>query len=174
MVKDSHIDNSHEESSQWNIYAPHMDRWISPLGFIMPNDRHWDAFETYVTDVYGLEWELIGEAWKDYLGYMVDIIKQLGADDEVVYEYKSPLRESIQKSFYINELVGKTMIRLNENLNSKIHDAVSSTFRKNKRLKGQHKITRYFMKHYGLDKWEADQAMVQYLSKQQSMNEKKL
>ena len=71
----------------------------------------------------------------------------------------------------LNSLVEKTIRRLNENLNSKIHDAVSSTFRKNKGLKGQHKITRYFMKHYGLDKWEADQAMVQYLSKQQSMNE---
>jgi len=178
MVKETKIDYSHEDPSQWNIYAPHMGRWISPLGFISPNNRHWTAFEDHVMDIYGLDWELVGTVWNNYLKEVTKSFRLLARK---VYEDDTPswdmqydyLAEGLnnQKSFYINELVGKTMIRLNENLNSKVHKAVNDTFKKNKGLKGQHRITRYFMKHYELDKWEADQAMVQYLSKQQSRNE---
>ena len=67
----------------------------------------------------------------------------------------------------ISSLVEKTIRRLNENLNSKIHKAVKDALLHNSALTGQRNIKRYFMKHYGLDKWEADQAMVQYLSNQQ-------
>lgn len=179
MIKETKIDTAHEDPSQWDIYAPHMGRWISPMGFISPNNRHWSAFEDHVMDIYALDWELVGPLWDNYLREVTKSFRQLANKSKLFKGLDSLQHDYMveglnnQKSFYINELVGKTMIRLNENLNSKIHDAVSSTFRKNKGLKGQHKITRYFMKHYGLDKWEADQAMVQYLSKQQSMNEKK-
>ena len=177
MLKETKIDTSHEDPSQWNIYAPHLGRWISPMGIISPNDRHWSAFEDHVMDIYALDWDYVGPVWDTYLKVITISFRQLanktkfGKDDSLQYDY---MEEGLnnQKSFYINELVGKTMIRLNENLNSKVHKAVNDTFKKNKGLKGQHRITRYFMKHYGLDKWEADQAMVQYLSKQQSLNEK--
>ena len=67
MVRETKIDDSHEDPSQWNIYAPHMGRWIGPMGFISPNNRHWTAFEDHVMDIYGLDWEMVGTAWNNYL-----------------------------------------------------------------------------------------------------------
>jgi len=258
MLKETRIDTSHEDPSQWNIYAPHMGRWISPLGFISPNNRHWSAFEDHVMDIYGVDWELVGTIWNTYLKVITKSFRQLagkamGNDTppwDMQYDYlaegltnqkylhkvlnrlvdetdikMSPYNEPIayptwivddsegvdlgvlldsgldhwnfkEFSEYVRNMYGLTKSEtmdiwepyadrldtkyqslawttnyLNENLNSKIHKAVNDTFKKNKGLKGQHRITRYFMKQYGLDKWEADQAMVQYLSKQQSLNE---
>ena len=176
MLKETKIDTSHEDPSQWNIYAPHLGRWISPMGIISPNDRHWTAFEDHVMDIYALDWDYVGPVWDNYLKEVTKRFRQLAnktkfcKDDSLQYDY---LVEGLnnQKSFYINDLVGKTLRRLNENLNSKIHKAVKDALLHNRALTGQRNIKRYFIKHYGLDKWEADQAMVQYLSKQQSLNE---
>lgn len=178
MLKETKIDTSHEDPSQWNIYAPHIGRWISPMGIISPNNRHWTAFQDHVMDIYALDWDYVGPVWDNYLKEVTKIFRELAGkamgDDtppwDMQYDY---MEEGLnnQKSFYINELVGKTIRRLNENLDSKIHKAVKDALLHNSALMGQRNIKKYFMKHYGLDKWEADQAMVQYLSKQQSLNE---
>ena len=269
MVRETKIDDSHEDPSQWNIYAPHMSRWISPLGFISPNNRHWTSFENHVIDIYGLDWDYVGPVWDNYLkevtkNFRLLARKAMGDDtppwdmqydylaeglnnqkylhkvldrmvDETMVEYgevEAPIayptwviddNEGVDlavlldsgyehwnfKEFsdYVKDMYGLTndetmdiwepyldginekfslyiaqnnlkhpwtshwVNESSEDLNVTVHKAVDDTFKKNKGLKGQHRITRYFMKHYELDKWEADQAMVQYLSKQQSMNE---
>jgi len=271
MIKETKIDTSHEDPSQWNIYAPHMGRWISPLGFISPNNRHWTAFQDHVMDIYALDWDYVGPVWDNYLKEVTKIFRLLArkaqGDDtppwDMQYDY---LAEGLNNQKYLHKvlerLVNETMVEygeveapiayptwviddnegvdlavlldsgydhwnfkefrdyvkdmygltnsetmdiwqpyldgvdekfniyitqnnlnhpwrthwvngqefrsiiMNENLNDDVHKAVEDTFKKNKGLKGQHRITRYFMKHYDMDEWEADQAMVQYLSKQ--------
>ena len=121
------------------------------LGVLLDSgSNHWNfnEFSLYVHDIYGLTEDETKDIWEPYL-------------DRVHEKF----------NLYILQNTLNHPWRINENLNSKIHKAVNDTFKKNKGLKGQHRIRRYFRKQYGLDKWEADQAMVQYLSKQQSLNE---
>ena len=152
MVKETKIDDSHDDPSQWNIYAPHMGRWISPLGFISPNNRHWSAFENHVMDIYGLDWEMVGTAWNNYLKEVTTTFRLLAGraqgDDSLQYDY------------------------LAESLSSRVKKEVDDLWDEDKKLKDEDKIKKYF-EDKGLDKQDADEAMVQYLSKQQSLNESK-
>ena len=123
MLKETRIDTSHEDPSQWNIYAPHMGRWISPLGFISPNNRHWTAFEDHVMDIYGLDWELVGTAWNNYLKEVTKVFRQLagkamGNDTppwDMQYDY---LAEGLNNQKYLHKvlqrLVDETMIEYGE------------------------------------------------------------
>jgi hypothetical protein len=109
--------------------------------------------------MYGLTNSETMDIWQPYLD---------GVDEKFnIYITQNNLNHP-WRTHWVNGQEFRSII-MNENLNSKIHKAVNDTFKKNKGLKGQHRITRYFMKHYDMDEWEADQAMVQYLSKQQSM-----
>ena len=118
MVRETKIDDSHEDPSQWNIYAPHMGRWISPLGFISPNNRHWSAFENHVMDIYGLDWELVGTAWNNYLKEVTTTFRLLAGkaqgDDtppwDMQYDY---LAESTEDNFLdkiVEQLLAETKI----------------------------------------------------------------
>ena len=122
MVKESKIDDSHEDPSQWNIYAPHMGRWISPLGFISPNNRHWSAFENHMMEIYGLDWELVGTAWNNYLKEVTKIFRLLArkamGDDtppwDMQYDY---LAESTEDNFLdrvLQRLVDETIVEYGE------------------------------------------------------------
>ena len=258
MVKETKIDDSHEDPSQWNIYAPHMGRWISPLGFISPNNRVWSAFEDHVMDIYGLDWEMVGTAWNNYLKEVTTNFRQLAAkaqgDDtppwDMQYDYLAESTEdkfldtivnqlvneteidydngiphisafpdpdfSMDTSFYLNkdlwenlfgdmfksfwthcrEVYGLTDAEIQkvwwayktevlkkiewkgsldeskEDLDDEVHKAVDDLWDEDKKLKGEDKIKKYF-EDKGLNKQDADEAMVQYLSKQQSLNESK-
>ena len=119
--------------------------------------EHWNfkEFSDYVKDMYGLTNSETMDIWQPYLN---------GVDEKFnIYITQNNLNHP-WRTHWVNES--------KEDLNVKVHKAVNDTFKKNKGLKGQHRITRYFMKHYDMDEWVADQAMVQYLSKQQSMNER--
>ena len=118
MVKETKIDDSHEDPSQWNIYAPHMGRWISPLGFISPNNRHWSAFENHMMEIYGLDWELVGTAWNNYLKEVTTTFRLLAGkaqgDDtppwDMQYDY---LTESTEDNFLdkiVEQLLAETKI----------------------------------------------------------------
>ena len=122
MVKETKIDDSHEDPSQWNIYAPHMGRWISPLGFISPNNRHWSAFENHMMEIYGLDWEMVGTAWNNYLKEVTTTFRLLAGkaqgDDtppwDMQYDY---LAESTEDNFLggvLQRLVDETMIEYGE------------------------------------------------------------
>ena len=104
LVKESTIDDSHEENGQWTIYAPHMGRWIGIFGFLGPNFRHYNAFEEYVTTMYGLGYEEVGFVWNKYIAAMKDIIKQLTKTE---YEdiYWQRFNESKEDNF-LDKIVG--------------------------------------------------------------------
>jgi len=253
MVRETKIDDSHEDPSQWNIYAPHMGRWIGPMGFISPNNRHWSAFEDHVMDIYGLDWEMVGTAWNNYLEevtsnfrvlarkahgpdtppihynyylgestedkFLDTIVNQLVNETEIEYDDGIPHISafpdpdfSMDTSFYLNkdlwenlfgdmfksfwthcrEVYGLTdaeiqkvwwayktevlekinFTPLNESLSSRVKKEVEDLWDEDKKLKDEDKIKKYF-KDKGLNKQDADEAMVQYLSKQQSLNESK-
>lgn len=93
MLKETRIDTTHKNPSQWNIYTPHMGRWISPMGFKCPNDRHWNAFQNHVMDIYALDWELVGRVWDNYLTEVTKSFRQLAnkskfvKDDSFQYDY---------------------------------------------------------------------------------------
>jgi len=88
LVKESTIDDSHEENGQWTIYAPHMDRWIGIFGFLGPNFRHYNAFEEYVTTMYGLGYEEAPFVWNKYITTMKIIIKQL-TNPDMGYQFEN-------------------------------------------------------------------------------------
>jgi LAS superfamily LD-carboxypeptidase LdcB len=104
LVKESTIDDSHEENGQWTIYAPHMDRWIGIFGFLGPNFRHYNAFEEYVTTMYGLGYEEAPFVWNKYITTMKIIIKQLTKTE---YEdlYWQRFNESKEDNF-LDKIVG--------------------------------------------------------------------
>jgi len=108
--------------------------------------------------------------------------------EEVVFNYYTTLYKNIYKSYLeMNEddkvptskpeewFRGDEVFdiggRLNESLSSRVNKDVDDLFSKNKKLTNEKKIKSIFMYKYGMNKQDADQAMVIYLSKQQSLNE---
>ena len=69
------------------------------------------------------------------------------------------------------KFLDKVVDKLNESLSSKVNKDVDDLFSTNKNLTDEKKIKSIFMDKYGMNKQDADQAMVIYLSKQQSLNE---
>ena len=108
--------------------------------------------------------------------------------EEVIFNYYTTLYKNIYKSYLeMNEddkvptskpeewFRGDEVFdiggRLNESLDSTVNKEVDDLFSKNKKLTNEKKIKSIFMDKYGMNEQDADQAMVIYLSKQQSLNE---
>jgi hypothetical protein len=117
------------------------------LGVLLDSGSdHWNfsEFSVYVHDMYGLTEDETKDIWETYL--------------ERVYE---------KFNLYITQNNLNHPWRINESkedLNDRVHTAVNDALKHKSKLRGQTKIKKYFMDK-GMDKWEADQAMVQYLSK---------
>ena len=108
--------------------------------------------------------------------------------EEVVFNYYTTLYKNIYKSYLEMDEDDKVPTnkpeewfrgdevfdiggRLNESLSSRVNKDVDDLFSNNKKLTNEKEIKSIFMDKYGMNKQDADQAMVIYLSKQQSLNE---
>ena len=108
--------------------------------------------------------------------------------EEVVFNYYTTLYKNIYKSYLeMNEddkvptskpeewFRGDEVFDigggLNESLSSRVNKDVDDLFSNNKKLTNEKEIKSIFMDKYGMNEQDADQAMVIYLSKQQSINE---
>lgn len=90
--------------------------------------------------------------------------------DYVWIEYRKIIREKI-KDDTIEKIEDTHIERFLESLSSRVNKDVDELFSKNKNLSNEKEIKSIFMDEYGMNKQDADQAMVIYLSKQQSLNE---
>jgi hypothetical protein len=121
----------------------------------------------------------VGVAGVNYLRNMYGLTKSESV--ELLNTYYSTLFEDIWDSIVKNQDLDHyedddydsdwISTNLNESLSSRVNKDVDDLFSKNKKLTNEKKIKSIFIDKYGMNKQDADQAMVIYLSKQQSLNE---
>ena len=128
-----------------------------------------DYEKEHLTNIYGLSpVEMLAVIYSYYTQLYRNIYKsylEMDEDDKV----PTSKPENWIKGDEVFEIGG----RLNESLSSRVNKDVDDLFSTNKNLTDEKKIKSIFMDKYGMNKQDADQAMVIYLSKQQSLNESK-
>ena len=135
------------------------------------NKRRWEYIEDYekdyLTNIYGLNSEeMIEVIYNYYIKLYSNIYNsylEMDEDDKV----PTSKPEKWMRGDEVFEIGG----RLDESLSSRVNKDVDDLFNKNKKLSNEKKIKSIFIDKYGMNKQDADQAMVIYLSKQQSLNE---
>jgi len=133
--------------------------------------RKYEYLEDYERDqlknIYGLtDDEMVKVVYKYYTKLYNNIYKSYLEMDE---DNKVPTSEP--EKWFRGDEVFEIGGRLNESLSSRVNKDVDDLFSTNKKLSNEKKIKSIFMDKYGMNKQDADQAMVIYLSKQQSLNE---
>ena len=133
----------------------------------------WETLETYIPGkimwvlehIYGLNKREQLEA-----GYSINnLIRKKLNNCELKNRYN--FNNYMSDEDYVKAIDNNTNKHLNESLSSDVNKDVDDLFSKNKKLTSEKKIKSIFMDKYGMNKQDADQAMVIYLSKQQSLNE---
>lgn len=133
----------------------------------------WETLETYIPGkimwvlehIYGLNKREQLEA-----GYSINnLIRKKLKNCELKNRYN--FNNYMSDEDYVKAIDNNTNKHLNESLSSRVNKDVDDLFSKNKKLTSEKKIKSIFMDKYGMNKQDADQAMVIYLSKQQSLNE---
>ena len=127
-----------------------------------------EDYEKYqLTNIYGLNSDEMEEVVEKYYGEFYSNIYnsylEMDEDDKVP--------TSKPEKWFRGDEVFDIGGRLNESLSSRVNKDVDDLFSTNKKLSNEKKIKSIFMDKYGMNKQDADQAMVIYLSKQQSLNE---
>ncbi len=135
------------------------------------NKRRWEYIEDYekdhLTNIYGLNSEeMVKVIYNYYIKLYNNIYKSYLEMDE---DDKVPT--SKPEKWMRGDEVFDIGARLNESLSSRVNKDVDDLFSKNKKLTNDEKIKSIFMDKYEMNKQDADEAMVIYLSKQQSLNE---
>jgi len=126
-----------------------------------------DYEEEHLTNIYGLNSEELEEVIFNYYTKLYNNIYksylEMNEDDKV------PTNKP--EEWFRGDEVFDIGGRLNESLSSRVNKDVDDLFSNNKKLTNEKEIKSIFMDKYGMNKQDADQAMVIYLSKQQSLNE---
>lgn len=126
-----------------------------------------DYEEDHLTNIYGLNSDEIMEVIHKYYNLLYNNIYssylEMNEDDKVP--------TSKPEEWFRGDEVFEIGGSLNESLSSRVNKDVDDLFSTNKNLTDEKKIKSIFMDKYGMNKQDADQAMVIYLSKQQSLNE---
>ncbi len=135
------------------------------------NKRRWEYIEDYekdhLTNIYGLNSEeMVKVIYNYYIKLYNNIYKSYLEMDE---DDKVPT--SKPEKWMRGDEVFDIGAMLNESLSSRVNKDVDDLFSKNKKLTNDEKIKSIFMDKYEMNKQDADEAMVIYLSKQQSLNE---
>lgn len=126
-----------------------------------------DYEEDHLTNIYGLNSEEIQEVIFNYYTTLYNNIYksylEMNEDDKV----PTSKPEKWMRGDEVFDIGGS----LNESLSSRVNKDVEDLFSNNKKLTNEKEIKFIFMDKYGMNEQDADQAMVIYLSKQQSINE---
>ena len=126
-----------------------------------------DYEEEHLTNIYGLNSEEHEEVIFNYYNKLYNNIynSYLEMDEDDKVPTSKP--EKWMRGDEVFEIGGS----LNESLSSRVNKDVDDLFSTNKKLSNEKKIKSIFMDKYGMNKQDADQAMVIYLSKKPSLNE---
>ena len=122
------------------------------LDILLDSDKksvNFTEFHYYVNNMYGLDEDEIDYVWSSYKGWLWE------KEQQNVYAYQKSLEDE----------------ELNESLSSRVNTEVDDLFDEDKNLSNKKKIKSIFRKKYRMNKQDADDALVLYLSKQQSLNE---
>ena len=153
------VDETIIEDDQYDIAVAYPS-WRTDEGFwgegvavdlllnVDKNNTNFFQFNYYVNNMYGLDEDEIDYVWDQYRSGVWD------KEQQNIYAYQKSLEDE----------------ELNESLSSRVKKEVDDLWDEDKKLKDEDKIKKHF-EEKGLNKQDADEAMVQYLSKQQSLNE---
>ena len=126
-----------------------------------------DYEEDHLTNIYGLNSDEIMVVIHKYYNLLYNNIYssylEMNEDDKV------PTNKP--EEWFRGDEVFEIGGGLNESLSSRVNKDVDDLFSTNKNLTNEKKVKSIFMDKYGMNKQDADQAMIIYLSKQQSLNE---
>jgi len=154
------VDETIIEDDQYDIAVAYPS-WRTDEGFwgegvavdlllnVDKNNTNFFQFNYYVNNMYGLDEDEIDYVWDQYRSGVWD------KEQQNIYAYQKSLEDE----------------ELNESLSSRVNKDVEDLFDEDKNLSNKKKIKSIFRKKYKMNKQDADEAMVQYLSKQQSLNE---
>ena len=125
-----------------------------------------DYERNQLTNIYGLNldeiMEVIHKYYREFYNNIYNSYLEMDEDDKV----PTSKPEKWMKGDKVFDIGG----RLNESLDTKVNDIVDKVFKNNPKLtKGE--VNTIFRKKYKMNKQDADEAMVIYLSKKQSLNE---